>query len=148
MATALRRPAAAASGVEAVRQGSEQGRRQAALCEFKRDALPGKSWQELSQAQGRNLDLPSCSSQGTLSDCSDYDCFSIYTDFPGGSDGKESACNARDLISVRVGKIPWILLPRSLGGGHGNPLQYSCLENPLDRGAWWASVQGVTKSGT
>ena len=37
---------------------------------------------------------------------------------------------------------------RSLGGGHGNPLQYSCLENPMDRGAWWATVHGVTKSCT
>ena len=49
--------------------------------------------------------------------------------FPGGSDGKDSACSARDL-----GLIPrW---GRSFGGGHGNPLQYSCLENPTNRGAW------------
>ena len=42
-----------------------------------------------------------------------------------------------------VGSIPgW---GRSPGGGHGNPLQYSCLENPMDRGAWWATVHGVTK---
>ena len=34
------------------------------------------------------------------------------------------------------------------GGGHGNPLQYSCLENPMDRGAWWATVHGVTESQT
>jgi len=43
------------------------------------------------------------------------------------------------------------LIPRlgsSLGGGHGNPLQYSCLENPMDRGAWWATVHRVTKSQT
>ena len=39
-------------------------------------------------------------------------------------------------------------LGRSPGGGHGNPLQYSCLENPMDRGAWWATVHGVTKSWT
>ena len=39
-------------------------------------------------------------------------------------------------------------LGRSLGEGNGNPLQYSCLENPMDRGAWWATVQGVTKSRT
>ena len=51
--------------------------------------------------------------------------------FPGGSDGKESTCNAGDL-----GSIPG--LGRSPGGGHGNPLQYSCLENPMDRAAWWA----------
>ena len=37
---------------------------------------------------------------------------------------------------------------RSPGGGHGNPLQYSCLENPMDRGAWWATIHGVTKSQT
>ena len=57
----------------------------------------------------------------------------------GGSDGKESTCNAGDL-----GSIPgWGRFP---GGGHGNPLQYSCLENSMDRGAWWATVQGVAKS--
>ena len=39
-------------------------------------------------------------------------------------------------------------LGRSPGGGHGNPLQYSCLENPMDRGAWWATVHGVAKSQT
>ena len=61
--------------------------------------------------------------------------------FPGGSDGKESACNAGDL-----GSIPG--LRRSPGGGHGNPLQYSCLENPMDRGAWQAIVHGVTKGWT
>ena len=49
--------------------------------------------------------------------------------FPGGSDGKESACNARDLGSIRG-------LGRSPGEGNGNPLQYSCLENPMDRGVW------------
>ena len=44
------------------------------------------------------------------------------------------------------GSIPG--LGGSPGGGHGNPLQYSCLENPMDRGAWWATVHGVTKSRT
>ena len=61
--------------------------------------------------------------------------------FPGSSAGKESTCNAGDL-----GSIPG--LGRSPGGGQGNPLQYSCLENPMDRGAWWATVRGVTKSQT
>ena len=61
--------------------------------------------------------------------------------FPGGSEHKESASNAGD-----GGSIPG--LGRSPGGGHGNPLQYSCLENPRDRGAWWAAVHGVTKSWT
>ena len=61
--------------------------------------------------------------------------------FPGGSDGKESICNAGDL-----GSIPE--LGRSPGGGHGTPLQYSCLENPMDRGAWQAAVHGVTELDT
>ena len=54
---------------------------------------------------------------------------------------KESACSAGDL-----GSVPG--LARSLGGGHGNPLQYSCLENLMDRGAWRAAVHTVTKSWT
>ena len=61
--------------------------------------------------------------------------------FPGGSDSKDSACNAGDL-----GLIPG--LGRSPGGGHGNPLQYSGLENPHGRGAWWAIVHGVAESDT
>ena len=61
--------------------------------------------------------------------------------FPGGSDDKESACNAGDL-----GSIPG--LKGYPGRGHGNPLQYSCLENPTNRGAWQAVVHGVTKSRT
>ena len=60
---------------------------------------------------------------------------------PGGSEDKASACNAGDL-----GSIPG--LGRSPGEGIGNPLQYSCLENPMDRGAWWATVHGVAKSRT
>ena len=61
--------------------------------------------------------------------------------FPGDSDGKESACNAGDL-----GSIPGS--GRSPGEGNGYPLQYSCLENPMDRVAWQATVHGVTKSRT
>ena len=61
--------------------------------------------------------------------------------FPDGSDGKESMCNAGD-----QGSIPE--LGRSSGGGHGNPLQYACLENPMDREAWWATFHGVAKSQT
>ena len=60
-------------------------------------------------------------------------------DFPGGSVGKESACNMGDL-----GLIPGS--GRSLGGGHGDQLQYSCLKNPMDRG--WATVHEATKSRT
>ena len=60
---------------------------------------------------------------------------------PGGLDCKESACNARD-----TGLIP--RLGRSPGEGNGYLLQYSFLENPMDRGAWWATVHGVAKSQT
>ena len=63
----------------------------------------------------------------------------MYTN---GSVGKESACNAGD--TGDLGSIPG--LKRSPGGGHGNPSQHSCLENPMDRGAWWATVHGVVKS--
>ena len=65
----------------------------------------------------------------------------VFWGFPHGSDGKESTCNARDL-----GLIPG--LGRSPGGGHGNPLQYSFQENPMDWGAWRATFHGVTKSQT
>ena len=60
----------------------------------------------------------------------------VFMGFPGGSDGKESTCNVRDLGSVSG-------LGRSPGGGHDNPLQYSCLENSMDRGAWQSAVHGV-----
>ena len=65
----------------------------------------------------------------------------FYDGFPGGSDGKESACNARDM-----GLIP--ALGRPFGEGNDIPPQYSCLGNPMDRGAWWATVHGVAKSWT
>ena len=65
-------------------------------------------------------------------ECSDLD-------FPSGSDFKESACNAGDLGSVSG-------LGRSPGGGNGNPLQYCCLENPMDRGAWQATVHGIAEN--
>ena len=58
--------------------------------------------------------------------------------------GKESACNAED--AGDTGSIPGS--GRSPGGGHGNPLQYSCLENPMDRETWWAIVHEVAKSWT
>ena len=56
--------------------------------------------------------------------------------------GKESTCNAREARDA--GSFP--RLERSPGEGNSNPLQYSCLENPRDRGAWWATVRGVAKS--
>ena len=71
--------------------------------------------------------------------------------FPGGSVGKESIClQCRRYRRRRFNPAceedsfsRWGRLP---GGGQGNPLQYSCLENPMNRGAWWATVHGVTKS--
>ena len=64
-----------------------------------------------------------------------------YTSFPGSSEVKASGCNAGDLGSIPgLGRLP--------GEGNGNPLQYSCLENPMDGGAWWATVHGVAKSRT
>ena len=70
----------------------------------------------------------------------------IYTDtlntgFRGGSDYKESSCSAGDLGSVPGSG-------RSAGGGHGNPLQYFCLKNPMDRGAWQDMVHRVARSWT
>jgi len=61
--------------------------------------------------------------------------------FPGGSERKESACNAGHSSSLPGSG-------RSPGEGNGNPLQYSCLENSMDRGAWRAIVHGVAKSQT
>ena len=62
-----------------------------------------------------------------------------YLGFLGGSDGEESACNVGDL-----GSIPG--LGRSPREGKGYPLQYSCLGNPMDRGAWWATVHGAANT--
>ena len=65
----------------------------------------------------------------------------LHPGFPGGSDSRESAFNVGHL-----GTIPG--LGRSPGGGHGNPLQSSCLENPMDRGVWRVAVHRVAKSQT
>ena len=62
-----------------------------------------------------------------------------YMGFPGGSDSKESARNAGDLVLIPG-------LGRSSGEGNSYPFQYSCLESSMDRGAWQAIVHGVTKS--
>ena len=59
--------------------------------------------------------------------------------FPDGSDGEESACNAGDLCLIPE----WVKSPRE---GNGYPLQYSCLENSVDRGTWGATVHGITES--
>ena len=61
--------------------------------------------------------------------------------FPSCSDGEESACSTGHLGSILGSES-------SPGEGNGYPLQYSCLENPMDRGAWWATIHGVIKSGT
>ena len=61
--------------------------------------------------------------------------------FPSGSDSKESACSAQDPSSIPG-------LGRSPGEGNGYLLQYSCLDNSMDRGAWWATVCGAAKSWT
>ena len=72
--------------------------------------------------------------------CSKF-CLQSSLLLPGDTVGKESACNAEDL-----GSIPGS--GRSLGVGNANPLQYSCLENPMDRGALWTAVHWVAKSWT
>ena len=68
-------------------------------------------------------------------------CVCVYTDTYSDSDGKESACSAG-----YPGSIPGSR--RSPGEGNGNPLQYSCLKNPMDRGAWQGTIHGVAKSQT
>ena len=66
----------------------------------------------------------------------------VYMGFSSSTRGKEPGCPCiRDAGSVSG-------LGRSPGGGHGNPLRYPCLENPVDRGAWWSTVHGVAKSWT
>ena len=72
--------------------------------------------------------------------CKSLEVTAIHS-LPGVSDGKESTCKVENL-----GSIPGLL--RSPGGGNGNPLQHSGLENPMDRGAWWATVHGIVKSQT
>ena len=66
----------------------------------------------------------------------------VKTGLPRWLSGKESTCNAR--ATGDTGSIPGS--GRSPGGGHGNPLQYSCLENPMDRGARWATIHEVAKT--
>ena len=63
----------------------------------------------------------------------------LFMGFPGGSDGKESTCSAGDLCSIPGSG-------RSPGEGNGKPLQYSCLDNSMVRGAWWTTIHGVAKS--
>ena len=76
-----------------------------------------------------------------LDECEGFIRGAIWSSSGSGASGAESACQCR-----RPGFHPWVVkLP---GEGNGNPLWYFCLENPMDRGAWWATVQGVAKSQT
>ena len=68
-----------------------------------------------------------------------YTSFITFWGFPGGTNGKKPPANAGDIRDM--GSIPG--LGRAPGGGHGNPPQYSCLENTMARGAWWALIQRV-----
>ena len=82
--------------------------------------------------------------KGNAKECSNYRKIALIShasNFPGGSDGKASVYNAGD-----PGSSPG--LGRSPREGNGNPLQYYCLENPMDRGAWYATVYAVAKSQT
>ena len=98
--------------------------------------------QQCAQDWKRSVFIP-IPKKGNAKECSNYHTIALIShaskDFPGGSDGKASAYNAGDL-----GSIPGS--GRSPGEGNGNPLQYSCLENPMDGGAWWATVHGLAKS--
>ena len=96
---------------------------------------PSCSWpgRASSESWGVCLQLPACVWKESS--------WRGFEDFPGGSDGKVSAYNAGD----------WGSMPgsgRSPGEGNGNPLQYSCLDNPMDGGAWWTMVHVVTKCQT
>ena len=79
--------------------------------------------------------LPSCVMGSSL-----FVFIYLYLGFPHSSVSKESACNAGDPVLIPG-------LGRSSGEGNGNPLQYSCLENPMDRGAWQATVHGIARVG-
>ena len=85
-----------------------------------------------------------CLEQLSFPDLKNKNCYTDDKGFPGDISGKESACQYRKLrdTSLILG------LGRSPGGMHGNLLQYSCLENPMDRGAWRVLVHGVTESDT
>ena len=105
---------------------------------WKKKSIPNKWWKKASAEWSSSWVLNL--SPGEASELLDVLCFDLGGDlgFPGGSDGKESAYNEGD----------WASIPgsgRSSGEGNGNPLQYSCLENSMDRGHWWATVHVVTK---
>ena len=95
----------------------------------------------LNNAGTRDLAFSVCTGPCQLGSLFDCGICVICCVLPGGSDGKKSACSAGDL-----GSVPG--LGRSPEEGNGNPLQYSCLENPMDGGTWQTTVHGVTKSQT
>ena len=95
---------------------------------------------------GMPVSAKDCGKLGTTEECS---CFSQLGDdtqkgFPGAPEVKNPSANARDVRDT--GSVP--RLGRSPGGGPGKPLRYSCLETPMDRGAWRATVHGVAESDT
>ena len=99
------------------------------------------AWKATIHEVEREPDMTGCLTLDVQTACP-LCCKLVYSlGFPGGSDGRESACNAGDLDSISGGG-------RSTREGNGYQLQYSCLENPMDRGAWQATVHGVTKSQT
>ena len=79
-----------------------------------------------------------------MGQCGKLSQYKLILGFPGGSAVKNSSANAR--AAGGAGPVPGP--GRSTGRGNGNPLQYSCLKNPIDRGAWWATVYGVLKTRT
>ena len=112
-------------------------------------AGPWRSGSSLNQAASIQLDDSKQSPHGSRNLCrgiktikaTSATALALPAGFPGGSDSKESVCNAGDGSSLPG-------LGRSPGEGNGNPFHYSCLENSMDRGAWQATVHGVTKSQT
>ena len=109
--------------------------------------LPPASLQQFLRAisQAAVLILPQIKNFNLqLSRCALFQLIGQGAGFPGGTSGKEPVCQCSR--HERLSSIPGS--GRSPGGGHGNPLQYSCLENPMDRGAWQATVHGVTQSQT
>ena len=108
----------------------------------------GGWWAELGPSEGdeeapRGIFKENTLEQQLLDSCTRFP----HSGFPAGLEGKASACNVGDPDSIQdVGSIPGS--GRSPGEGNGNPLQYSCLKNPLDSGAWQATIHGVTNSWT
>ena len=112
------------------------------LCESSQGGGWGREKEEKTQRhRGNSLVFRFMKTLNLLSQCSTLRAHLTLMGFAGGSDGKESACNVRDLGSLPgSGRFP--------GEGNGKSLQYSCLSNLMDRGVWWATTHGVTKSQT